>query len=181
MRGEKTMKCFRLLSLAAAVALAASSAYAADPAVKNAPSTFKPGTYTATINGHNAPMTVKVTVSKNRIESIDTSKNLETVGVGRVALKKMSDKIIHYQSLGVDAITGASISSFALLQGVGDCLAARELIKVKVLENSEYSAKEAAAILSEALSADCVQVIGRKFVLFKQKPKESAYTALLAK
>ena len=116
------MKCFRLLSLAAAVALAASSAYAADPAVKNAPSTFKPGTYTATINGHNAPMTVKVTVSKNRIESIDTSKNLDTVGVGRVALKKMSDKIIHYQSLGVDAITGASISSFALLQGVGDCL-----------------------------------------------------------
>ena len=68
-----------------------------------------------------------------------------------------------------------------LIQGVGDCLAARELIKVKVLENSEYSAKEAAAILAEALSADCVQVIGRKFVLFKQKPKESAYAGLLTK
>lgn len=68
-----------------------------------------------------------------------------------------------------------------LVQGVADCLAARELIKVKVLENSEYSAKEAAAILAEALSADCVQVIGRKFVLFKQKPKESAYTGLLSK
>ena len=68
-----------------------------------------------------------------------------------------------------------------LIKGVGDCLAARELIKVKVLENSEYSAKEAAAILAEALAADCVQVIGRKFVLFKQKPKESAFTALLAK
>lgn len=68
-----------------------------------------------------------------------------------------------------------------LVQGVADCLAARELIKVKVLENSEYSAKEAAAILAEALSADCVQVIGRKFVLFKQKPKESAYVGLLSK
>ena len=68
-----------------------------------------------------------------------------------------------------------------LIQGVGDCLAARELTKVKVLENSEYSAKEAAAILAEALSADCVQVIGRKFVLFKQKPKESAYAGLLTK
>lgn len=68
-----------------------------------------------------------------------------------------------------------------LIQGVGDCLAARELIKVKVLENSEYSAKEAANILAEALSADCVQVIGRKFVLFKQKPKESAFAVLLAK
>lgn len=68
-----------------------------------------------------------------------------------------------------------------LTAAVADCLAARELIKLKVLENSEYSAKEAANILAEALSADCVQVIGRKFVLFKQKPKESAYTAILAK
>ena len=36
-------------------------------------------------------------------------------------------------------------------------------------------------ILCEALDCDCVQVIGRKFVLFKQKKKESAYAALLAK
>lgn len=60
-------------------------------------------------------------------------------------------------------------------------IAARELIKVKVLENSEYSAREAADILCEALDCECVQVIGRKFVLFKQKKKESAYTAVLAK
>ena len=49
------------------------------------------------------------------------------------------------------------------------------------LENSEYSAREAADILCEALDCECVQVIGRKFVLFKQKKKESAYTAVLAK
>ena len=69
----------------------------------------------------------------------------------------------------------------ALIQGVADCLAARELIKIKVLENSEYTAREAADILSKATGADCVQVIGRKFVLFKQKPKESAYAAMLQK
>lgn len=67
----------------------------------------------------------------------------------------------------------------AMIQGVADCLAARELIKLKVLETSPYTPKEAAALLSEATGADCVQVIGRKFVLFKQKPKESAYAALL--
>ena len=33
----------------------------------------------------------------------------------------------------------------------------------------------------EALDCECVQVIGRKFVLFKQKKKESAYAAVLAK
>ena len=31
-----------------------------------------------------------------------------------------------------------------LIQGLADCIAARELIKIKVLENSEYSAREAA-------------------------------------
>ena len=68
-----------------------------------------------------------------------------------------------------------------LIKGVDDCIKARELIKLKVLENSEYDAREAADILCEALDCDCVQVIGRKFVLFKQKKKESAYTAVLAK
>ena len=49
-----------------------------------------------------------------------------------------------------------------------------------MLENSEYTAKEAAAILAEATGAQCVQVIGRKFVLFRQKDKDSDFTALLA-
>ena len=68
-----------------------------------------------------------------------------------------------------------------LIKGVDDCIKARELIKLKVLENSEYDPREAADILCEALDCECVQVIGRKFVLFKQKKKESAYTAVLAK
>ena len=68
----------------------------------------------------------------------------------------------------------------ALVQSTADCLAARELIKMKVLETSMYNAKEAAAILAEATGADVVQVIGGRFVLFKQKPKDSAYAELLA-
>ena len=62
-----------------------------------------------------------------------------------------------------------------LKQGIADCIAARELIKVKVLENSEYDPREAADILCEALDCDCVQVIGSKFVLYLQKKKDSAY------
>lgn len=88
----------------------------------NAPSTFTPGTYTTTVNGHNAPMTVSVTVSKNRIESIDTSGNLETIGVGQVALKKLTDQILAQQNLDVDAVTGATVSSFALLHGIKEDL-----------------------------------------------------------
>lgn len=67
----------------------------------------------------------------------------------------------------------------ALIKSTADCLAARELIKMKVLENSPYTAKEAAAILAEATGADVVQVIGAKFVLYLQKKKESKYADLL--
>ena len=66
-----------------------------------------------------------------------------------------------------------------LIKGVDDCIKARELIKLKVLENSEYDAREAADILCEAIHAE--RVIVRKFVLFRKKPKESAYAELLKK
>ena len=66
-----------------------------------------------------------------------------------------------------------------LIKSTADCLAARELIKMKVLENSPYTAKEAAAILAEATGADVVQVIGSKFALYLQKKKESKYADLL--
>lgn len=54
-----------------------------------------------------------------------------------------------------------------------DALTARELVKGKALETSPLSARECAEQLAAAVHADVVQVIGRKFVLFrvnKEKP-----------
>ena len=51
-------------------------------------------------------------------------------------------------------------------------LTARELIKGKVLETSVYSSREAADYLAEKCTADVVQVIGSKFVLYRPNPKE---------
>lgn len=84
--------------------------------------TYTPGTYTEKVNGHNAAFTVKVTVSKNKIEKIEYPDNLETIGVGKVALDKLSKKIIDRQSLGVDNVTGATITSFALKGAVKKAL-----------------------------------------------------------
>ena len=91
--------------------------------------------------------------------------------------------ILRAQANGLDVVfqVGKGEIDDALVKSTADCLAARELIKMKVLENSEYDAREAADILSEAIHAECVQVIGRKFVLFRKKPKESAYAELLKK
>lgn len=82
-------------------------------------------------------------------------------------------------SLAVVFQVGKGEIDEALVQSTADCLAARELIKMKVLENSSYTTREAAELLAERTGSECVQAIGSKFVLYKQKKKESRYAALL--
>lgn len=60
----------------------------------------------------------------------------------------------------------------ALIKQVDDALTAREIIKLRVLENSLYTAREAAQELAEKTNSDIVQVIGTKLVLYRKNPKE---------
>lgn len=53
-----------------------------------------------------------------------------------------------------------------------DALTARELIKGKVLETSPVRAHEAADAIAAETSAETVQVIGSKFVLYRRNDKE---------
>lgn len=89
----------------------------------SASAALKDGSYEAKVIGHNAPMTVKVTIAQGKITAIST-KDLESFGVGKVALKEKSAEIIKNQSIGIDAMSGATLSSFALVQGVEECLKA---------------------------------------------------------
>ena len=51
---------------------------------------------------------------------------------------------------------------------ISNALEARELIKIRVLENSGYTAREAADELSAATGADVVGVTGTRFVLYRE-------------
>ena len=76
------------------------------------------------------------------------------------------DTIVH---IGKDGITEN------LIKQVNDALEARELIKGRVLENSMYTAREAAEELKVPTRSEVVQVIGSKFVLYREthsKPRE---------
>lgn len=55
-----------------------------------------------------------------------------------------------------------------LFKQVNEALEARELVKITVLETSPTKAREAAGIVAEATDSDVVQVIGFKFILYKQ-------------
>ena len=59
-----------------------------------------------------------------------------------------------------------------LYKTADEAITARELIKGKVLENCEFSAREAADTIAEQIGADVVQVIGSKFVLYRRNKKE---------
>ena len=58
----------------------------------------------------------------------------------------------------------------AMLAQIKDALRVRELIKIRVLENADYSAREAAEEIAAAVEADVVCVIGSRFVLYKPNP-----------
>ena len=59
-----------------------------------------------------------------------------------------------------------------LCKEINDALRKRELIELRVLDNSGWTSREAADAVAEQTGADVVQVIGSRFVLFKRNPKE---------
>ena len=63
-----------------------------------------------------------------------------------------------------------------LIRQADDALEARELVKGRVLDNNlEYDARTAAEALARATRSEVVQVIGTKFVLYREshsKPRE---------
>lgn len=53
---------------------------AGTPTPDTSAAALTPGTYTATVTGHNAPITIEVTVTDQAIESINVVESSETAG-----------------------------------------------------------------------------------------------------
>ncbi len=65
-----------------------------------------------------------------------------------------------------------------LIRQVSEALEARELIKITVLETSPIKVRECADTVSAATESDVVQVIGSKFILYKES-KENKQIVLV--
>ena len=87
----------------------------------------------------------------------------------RAVLRKYANGIEVILIIGKNGVTPT------VLKQLNDAFPSHELVKGKVLENSMYTAKEAAQELAEAAECDIVQVIGSKFVLYKRNRKEPIY------
>lgn len=93
---------------------------------ETAPSTqansFKPGAYTGEGEGKFDIITVETTVSEQRIESIEITSSNDTARIEQPALEKIPERIIAAQGLGVDTVTGATLTSMGILSAVSSCI-----------------------------------------------------------
>ncbi len=85
--------------------------------------TMKDGQYESTAKGFNllTPLAVSVTIAGNKITGITIGENGETNGMPQVVQAKLVPRIIEAQSLAVDALTGATSTSKALMDAVKNC------------------------------------------------------------
>ena len=60
-----------------------------------------------------------------------------------------------------------------LINQLSDALEARELIKINVLETSDFEVRELGNILAEKTNSILVQTLGNKITLFRQRKKDS--------
>lgn len=121
------MKRFTSLVLAAALALSCAacssgSSESTPSAEPEATAAFKAGTYTATVEGNNGPLTVSVTVSNDAITAVDIGENVETKHLMDSVGVMLPQAILDQQSLAVDAVSGATITSRAILSAVTKCI-----------------------------------------------------------
>ena len=95
---------------------------------------------------------------------------MELTSKQRAQLRSLANSLDTILQIGKDGI-GEN-----LVKQADDALEARELIKGRVLDNNiDYDARAAAEELARATRSEVVQVIGSKFVLYREshsKPKE---------
>lgn len=80
------------------------------------------GTYTKSAQGKNGEITLEVVLSESEIVSINVVSESETPELGGVALSTMLPAIIEAQSTDVDSVTGATITSTAIIEIVNSIL-----------------------------------------------------------
>ncbi len=130
------MKTQTIARLALPLAVAAGLGLGCVPAVQTFTSVLTPaqawaatdvsyndGTYTAEGKGIGGKVPVTVTVKDGKIAEVTVGDNSETQGIGSKAIEQLPSAIVAANGTeGVDAVSGATVTSKAIFTAVDDCL-----------------------------------------------------------
>lgn len=81
-----------------------------------------PGTYEAEAQGFHGDVKLSVTVDAEKITAIDILEHSETEGIGAAALPKLVEAVLANQTIGVDSVAGATVTSEAFKAAMTDAL-----------------------------------------------------------
>lgn len=83
---------------------------------------YTPGTYSGSADGYGGNLEVEVTLSKDKIEKVVVKSHSETQGIGTKAIEAIPSEIVSKNNVDVDSISGATISSKAIMAAVKDAM-----------------------------------------------------------
>jgi len=84
--------------------------------------TLKDGTYEGVGIGNRGEVKVSVTIAEGKISEVKVTDHHETDSVGGVAVEILPGKIVEAQSTEVDTVSGATVTSKAIIDGVSMAL-----------------------------------------------------------
>lgn len=83
---------------------------------------YEAGTYTGVSEGHGGELKVEVTFNESTIESVEVIQHNESAGISDAPLDRLPGLIVETQSLGMDVVSGASLTSLAIIAAVEDAV-----------------------------------------------------------
>ncbi len=106
-------------ALASATALTGTGLAHADEAAETEDSGLADGTYTASASGRNGAVELTATIEGGRLTGIVTQ-STESKNIGDAAIELLTQRAIKSQTLNLDSITGATLTSFAFKMALTD-------------------------------------------------------------
>lgn len=123
-----TRRDFLKGTAAGAVSIAAMSLVGCGSTVTATPTTAPseppagPSTFTSTVRGFHGDVTVTMTVESGAIQSVEAIGLLETKEMGTRALEQLPGIIVEANGVNVDAVSGATYTSRAILNAAATCM-----------------------------------------------------------
>ena len=170
-----------------AIALAVSTLMAGPAAAAMAD-----GTYTGVDQGKNGDVTVELQVTGGKLAAVRVVKHVETPGISDAAMTQFPQRVVDAQSLNVDAVSGATLTSDGIRNAVADAIrkaggdpAAFAAVAVKKKVAAKLIKDQADVIVvgaggSGISAAVRAETLGANVILIEKMPVIGGATALNA-
>lgn len=150
------------------------------------------GTYTGVGQGKNGDVTVELQVTGGKLAAVRVVKNVETPGISDAAMTQFPQRVVDAQSLNVDAVSGATLTSDGIRNAVADAIrkaggdpAAFAAVAVKKKVAAKLIKDQADVIVvgaggSGISAAVRAETLGANVILIEKMPVIGGATALNA-